>query len=114
MNVTDNPAGSHGVLDSYLLILITEWPPDKHTRVLVGVMYNNVVAIPSDVHCTEEIRAMKQQGMRQACYCPSGHLEGCHRCSVVSPLHWNLHACYSTLRGPTLVSRHFADEFGTV
>ena len=54
-------------------------------------MYDDVVAIASDVHRTEEIRAVKQQGMGQACYCPSGHLKSCHRCSVVSPLHWNLH-----------------------
>ena len=86
-------------LQPYLLILVTEWPPDLHTRILVGIMYDDVVAVPSDIHRTEEIRTVKQQGMGQACYGSCGHFEGCHGCSVVSPLHGNLHSnSISTVR----------------
>ena len=79
-------------------------------------MYDDVVAVPSDVHCTEEIGTMKQQGVGQARYCPSGHLESCHRCSVVSPLHWNLHNNnISTVRPAArlekLLSYHTAADF---
>ena len=48
------------ILGLYLLIFITEGPPNLHTGVLVGVMDDDVVPIPSDVHCTEEVRAMKK------------------------------------------------------
>ena len=53
---------------SYLFIFIVKRAPHLKAGVLVGIMYVNVVAIPSDVHCTEKFRAMKQQGVTKTAY----------------------------------------------
>ena len=75
---------------SYLLIRIVERAPHLKAGVLVGIVNDDVIAVPSDVHCTEELRAMKQQGMTEAAYRPIGHLEDCHGGSVVPTLQRDL------------------------
>jgi len=75
---------------THLLIVIGKGSSNLQARVLVGVMYDDVVAVPSDVHGRKEIRAMQQECMAQAGNGASCHLEGCHCCPVVPPLHWDL------------------------
>ena len=91
---------STGQACSYLLILIVEGAPHLKAGVLVGIMYDDVVAVPSDVHCTEELRAMKQQGVTEAAYRPICHLEDCHGGSVIPTLHRDL------CNGPDQNSNH--------
>ena len=70
--------------------MIGKGPSNLQARVLVGVVYDNVVAVPSDIHGREEVRAVQQECMAQAGNGTSCHLEGCHCCPVVPPLHWHL------------------------
>ena len=51
---------------SYLFILVIERAPDLQTRVLVGIMDDDVIAISSDVHGRKEFGAMQQQSVTEA------------------------------------------------
>lgn len=75
---------------AHLLIVVGEGSSDLQARVLVGVMYDDVVAVPGDIHGREEVGAVQQECMTQAGNGASCHLEGCHCCPVVPPLHWDL------------------------
>ena len=75
---------------THLLIVIGKGSSDLQARVLVGVMYDDVVAVPGDIHGREEVGAVQQEGMAQAGNGASCHLEGCHCCPVIPPLHWHL------------------------
>ena len=77
-------AEAKALLWPYLLIFIAEWPPDLNTRVLVGIMDDDMIAISSDIHCREEVRAVQQQSVGQACNCSRSHLEGGH-CGPIIP-----------------------------
>lgn len=50
-------------------------------------MDDDVITISRDVHCAEELRAMKQQGMTEAANRPISHLEDCHGSSIIPALH---------------------------
>jgi len=75
---------------AHLLIVVGEGSSNLQAGVLVGVMYDDVVAVPGDIHGREEVGAVQQEGMAQAGNGASCHLEGCHCCPVVPPLHWHL------------------------
>lgn len=70
--------------------MIGKGPSNLQARVLVGVMYDDVVAVPSDIHGREEVGAVQQECMAQAGNGASCHFERGHCCPVVPPLHWDL------------------------
>lgn len=53
-------ANEQQMAPAYLLIVVGERPPDLQAGVLIGVMYNNVIPVPCNVHCREEVRSMQQ------------------------------------------------------
>ena len=77
-------------MPAYIFIVIGEGAPNLQAGVLVRVVNDDMVPITGDVHCREEVGAMQQQRVAEACNGSRGQLKGGHCGSVVPPFHGHL------------------------